>query len=219
MSTPVGTHGLSCVNDDDYAAYALSMKCNADATDAALTMSQAVLNGYISRPYIQVVNATAIVVDDSAGGGSVGPGGLVGELMRPSTSSSVVVTASGLPASYSPFNTATLWPAGVYLMGSTVSWTLAAATASSIRQLLVYGTPEVLGVATYPNIVDLYQDLDYQGDGGNNGALAAAGFLKSDGNMAILEAFFSHANVAGDLTIPVGAWRLWAIYLGSGLVV
>lgn len=214
MTEQIGEHGLFCISDTDYAAIAMSMQCNAQAIEDALVAVSEPIDSAAARPWIHVTNAQAISVDDTTGGGSVGPFGLVGELMRPTTFGNVIVQANNMPTtSFGVF-----LPEGIFLIGTSVSWTLAAATANSIRQLLVYGIREINGiVASRTGFTDLFRNQDYQGDGGNNGALMTAGLLDTRaGNVATVEAFFSHTNVAGNLTIAAGAWKLWAVYLGAG---
>lgn len=216
MTQQIGSHGLFCIDDNDYAAYALAMQCNAVATDEALEASGDAMTAAVTRPWINVVNNNALVV--SSASGFVGPFNLVGELLRPSTSTAITVTASGISPAFSSTDPSTFMPEGIFLIGATVQWTLAAATANSIRQLLVYGLREIDGtVSSATTYTDLFRNQDYQGDGGNSGALMIAGLLDTRaGDVATIEAFFSHSNV-GDLTIPVGGFRVWATYLGSGL--
>lgn len=219
MSTQIGTHGLSCIGDDDYAAYALSMQCNAQNTDAALAADSAALTTAQTRPWIVATNLNAITVSSSSG--TIGPRGLVGEVLRTSSSGSVFVQASGMPTAFVLSDPDSFMPQGIYQIGATIRWTLAAATNDTIRQLMVYGIPLINGSLSTPaNYTDLYQNEDYQNDGGNTGSLTVAGLLDTRaGDMAYVESFFTHANVAGDLTIPAGAWRVWATYLGSGLTI
>ena len=63
MTDQIGTHGLSCIGDDDYAAYALSMQCNAEATDAALADSNAALEEYLARPWDRIDDYIAVLKD------------------------------------------------------------------------------------------------------------------------------------------------------------
>lgn len=218
--TQIGTHGLSCLSDEDYAAYALLMQCNALAADEALAADRDALTAAQSRPWISITNTNAIVV--SSGGGSVGPGGVVGEGIRNTGPFGLTIQVSGMPANFVLNDPTSLMPAGIFLIGATVKWSLVTATASSLRQLMVYGIRIVDGnFAEDVNFADLYHNEDIQGDGGNTGSLMAGGLLDTRaGNMVAIGAFFTHTNgVGNDLTIAAGALRLWAIYLGSGLTV
>jgi hypothetical protein len=219
--TQIGSHGLSCIGDDDYAAYALSMQCNAQAIDSALDGVSDSMAAAAARPWLLTTNATSIVVDDQSGGGTVGPNGVVGEVLYPQVGSSVTTTASGLPTQFLLGDASTFWPKGIFLIGATVKWSLAAATADSIRQLSVYGMRQINGSTVFStNYTDLYHDEDYQNDGGNTGALSVTGLLDTRaGDVTYVQSFFTHTNVAGDLTIAVGSWRVWATYLGSGLTI
>jgi hypothetical protein len=219
VTDQIGTHGLSCISDDDYAAYALSMQCNAEAIDEALSNTNESFGEYLGRPWVQVVNSFSIAVSDDAAGGSIGPLGFVGESMGPESGAGIPITTSFNMAT--PIGATNPLQPGVWLIGASIDWTLAAATANSYRQLMVYGVRNIGGVVqadlTY---TDLYRMRDYQGDGGNNGALNVVGFLDTTaGDVATVNAFFSHANVAGVLTVAPGDWRMWAMYLGTGLTI
>lgn len=215
MTTQIGNHGLFCLDDEDYAAVALAMQCNAEATDASLSEVNSELNTYLSRPWITVTNPNAVVVDDASG--TLGPEGLVGEILRPTAATTIQV--NGMAPIYVTSDLSTMLPRGLWLIGASVNWTLGALTANSIRRLLVYGVRRINGVANATtNFTDLYQIQDYQGDGGANGALTVCGFLDNTaGDVAFIASFFSHANTASDITIGINQWRLWATYLGSGV--
>lgn len=217
MTDQIGNHGLFCLDEDDYAAIALAMQCNAQATTAALESSNASLNAYLGRPWQTTQNNGAIVIDDSAGSGNLGPLGVVGALLRPGAGT------TNLSYNMAPFyvtgDVSTFLPRGVYLMGASINWTLGALTANSIRQLLVYGVTSNGGALnSTTDFTDLYRFQDYQGDGGANGAMNVVGFLDNTaGNVASIESLFSHANTASDITVANANWRIWVTYLGSGL--
>lgn len=223
MTKQIGEHGLFCPDGEDYAAFALTMQCNAEATDAALTDINTSLGGYLARPWAMATLNGAVVIDDAAGSGTIGPLGLVGAWIRFGAASAGPVPTyqnNNLPA-YSNSAPTALMPRGVYLIGAQANWTVGALTANSVRQLLVYGVTTQGGVPSpSTDYVDLYRIQDYQGDGGANGALNVVGFLDNTaGNVAYIESFFSHANTASDITIANAQWRVWAEYLGSGLTI
>lgn len=224
MTDQIGNHGLFCLDDDDFAAVALAMQCNAQATNTALEGINDAVNDYLGRPWGQAISNGALVIDDAAGGGQLGPLGLVGAFLRPGASgpsapATPTTTSYNMPVQYVATDPTTFMPRGVYLIGSSINWTLGALTANSIRQLLVYGISSTGGALdSSTDSVDLYRLQDYQGDGGANGALTVVGFLDNTaGNIATFEAFFSHANTASDITVANANWRVWATYLGSGL--
>jgi hypothetical protein len=219
VSTPVGSHGLTCIDDDDYAAYALSMQCNAVAIDTALAGVNGQMGGYLNRGWITVVNRTAVTIDDSSGGGTIGPGGVIGEPMDTNGSGvgSPLVTRNVLPGPSSGGQN--LMPRGIYLVGSSVNFTFGATTANSNRQIQIFGVRFLNGSqSAITNFTNLYQMRDYQGDGGASGALSVVGLVDGRaGNLANFQTFVSHANVASDMSVAVNNWRLWVTYLGSGL--
>lgn len=55
---PIGSHGLGCIGEDEYAALALYMQCTAEAVDAALTAQSASLDLLVNRP-AAIVNPVA----------------------------------------------------------------------------------------------------------------------------------------------------------------
>lgn len=215
MTKQIGEHGLFCLDDDDFAGVALAMQCNAEATDSALDAVNDDLNTYLSRPWLTVTNPAAVVVNNASG--TLGPNGLVGEILRPTLATTN--DANGMATVYVTSDLSTMMPRGVYLIGASVNWTVGALTANSIRNLLVYGVRRINGVAdATTNFTDLYQVQDYQGDGGANGALTVCGFLDNTaGDVAFMASFFSHANAASNITIGINQWRMWATYIGSGL--
>lgn len=217
MSTPVGSHGLNCISDDDYAAYALSMQCNAQALDVALTDVNDQIGDYAARGWITVVNNNPATIDSSDSSGTTGPDGVLGEAMDTTGSGagSPFVTRSGLPGPN------VLMPRGIYLIGSSINWTLGALTANSYRQLSVFGVRYLNGVASYQTTFTNPSPIrDYQGDGGANGALTTVGLVDNRaGDVINFVTFFDHGNTASDLVAAAGNWRLWVTYLGSGLVI
>lgn len=218
MTEQIGNHGLFCLDDDDYAAIALAMQCNAQAADAALSAQGSAMSSYLGRPYGQTINTVPITVFDDNSGGAVGPFGIVGSSSGEG-SPTAITNGWTSPSVFSIANP----PAGFWLMGSSVNWTLVTPTAGTYRQLSVFGTARINGEANIATtFTDWYNIRDYQGDGGNSGSLNVWGFLENTNPnepISSISAFFSHGNTGGTLTIPVGGWRVWAMYLGSGLVI
>jgi hypothetical protein len=209
MTEQIGNHGLSCPSPTDYAAFALSMKCNAEAIDAALSDQGNAVGTFLGRPWQQAVNTSAMTIFDDASGGTFGPFNRVGSTIG---NGSVTVTNNLIP-----FNVP-LAP-GIYLMGTSINWTLVTPTANSYRELSVFGVATINGetniVSTF---VDYVSAIDFQGDGGNNGALNVWGYLDTRSlTVPLVSAFFSHSNAASTLNVAAGQWRMWVMYMGSGL--
>lgn len=53
----VGTHGLFCIEPENYAAFALYMQCLAEQIDATLTAQQADIDAFLNRPTMIVTSA------------------------------------------------------------------------------------------------------------------------------------------------------------------
>ena len=209
MTEQIGEHGLSCPSDTDYAAFALSMKCNAEAVDAALADQGNAIGTYLGRPWQQAVNTSAQIIFDDASGGTIGPFGRVGSTIG---NGGPTFTNNLRP----PF---VAMPPGIYMIGTSINWTLVTPTANSYRELSVCGVATIDG-ETNPvtTFVDYVSAIDFQGDGGNNGALNVWGYLDTRNlTVASVNAFFTHSNTASTLNVAAGQWRMWVMYMGSGL--
>ena len=216
----VGDHGLTCLDGDDYAAIALSMQCNAEAIDEALTSIDAPLDDYLGRWWWSATNGSAINVANNSG--TLGPEDLVGADLS-TDGGSLVIQANGFPAT-SFFPTSFDWPNGIYMMGSTIKYTVATPTNNTIRTLLLYQAVRINGVTSInppgPG-GPVYMSSEYErGAAGNDGSITVAGMFQvaDDPAMSRFGAFFSHANTGSVIVVPVGAWRMWYLRLGSGLV-
>ena len=211
MTEQIGNHGLSCPSPTDYAAFALSMKCNAEAVDASLSDQGNAVGTFLGRPWQQAVNTSAMTIFDDASGGTIGPFNRVGSTIG---SGSLTFTDNQIP----PFVTLA---SGIYLMGTSINWTLVTPTANSYRELSVFGVATIDGENNINStFVDYVSAIDFQGDGGNNGALNVWGYLDTRGlNVTNINAFFTHSNAASTINVAAGQWRMWVMYMGSGLTI
>lgn len=96
---------------------------------------------------------------------------------------------------------------------------------NTIRTLLLYQVVRQDGIASISPPGPggpVYMTSDYERSAaGNDGSLTVAGMFQVTDNpiMSRFGAFFSHANTGSVLVVPIGAWRMWFLRLGSGLVV
>lgn len=215
--TTVGIHGLTCLDENDYAAVALSMQCNADAIDAALTGIDASLDAYIGRWWWSATNISALNV--SFNSGTVLPEGLVGADLF-TDGGALLVQANGFAAT-SSFPSTFDWPDGIYLVGSSIKWTVATPNNDTPRTLMVAQVNRLNGAATFSSSSTVvYMSTEYEHSAaGNDGSVTVGGMFQVGPTMSRFAACFSHGNSGSVLVIPAGAWRLWFIRLGSGLVV
>jgi len=214
VTIPVGTHGLTCLDGNDYAAVALWMQATANATNEALTGINASIGTFLDRPYLQITNSSALNVDSASG--TVGPEGFIGAVQQPPNG---VMTANDLDTTMGPLFRL---PAGIYLLQSTIAYTVATPNNNTSRTLMVAGLGVDNGItdlaSTYRNLY-MYRVLE-GGGAGNPGAISVQGPLVSDGTTTRkFFAFFSHANTSSVIAVAAGAWRSSIMYLGSGLVV
>ena len=211
MTRQVGDHGLFCLDDDDYAAYALGMQCNAEAADAALTDQISVFTDFSTRPYGAFFNTNARVIFDDNSGGGIGPEGLVGESQ---------IMGAGATGSFNRItNGVGGWPLGFYLIGASINWTVATPNNGTRRMLMVYGVDTINGFSNAATtFTDLYVATDYEGGTGGTGALTVCGMLENDGNLGSVQSHFTHGNTGSTINVAAGNWRTWAMYLGQGVV-
>lgn len=212
MTKQIGEHGLFCLNPEDYAAYAQAMQCNAEAIDAALTSQNASLENFSDRPYGSFTNAFAQTVFNDGAGGTIGAEDLVGNTQ---------IMGIGMNGSFNRIsNGVGNWPTGFYLYGASVNWTVATPNNNTRRMLMLYGVDVVDGFSSAPaTYTDLFVATDYEGSTGGTGALTVTGMLHNDGNLNFVESLFTHRNTSSTINIAVGQWRMWIVYLGSGVVI
>jgi len=215
--TNVGTHGQTCLSADDPAAVALSLQCNAEAIDAALSGINTALNDYLGRWWWSATNVGAVTVTNAAG--TVLPDGYTGADLL-TDGGSLAVQANGFAATAS-FPVSFVWPPGIYLAGSTVKYTVATPNNNTQRTLLLYAVDRIDGIANIATTADeVYKATEYEHSAaGGDGSIEVTGLVKVEANMVRIGAGFAHANTSSTIVIPIGAWRLWYIYLGSGLVI
>jgi hypothetical protein len=214
--TVVGTHGLTCLDSDDPAAVALSMQANAEAIDDALTGIDASIDAYLGRWWWSATNIAAMNVSFNSGTGL--PEGLVGADLF--TDGTLLVQANGFPAT-SSFPGTFDWPDGVYIAGTSIKWTVATPNNDTPRTLMIVQVNRFNGGAGFsnPNTVT-YMSTEYEHSPvGNDGSVSCSGMFQVDSSMSRFAACFSHGNSSSVLVIPAGAWRLWFMRMGSGLVV
>jgi hypothetical protein len=61
----VGNHGLTCLDNSDYGAWALYMQCTAEQIDSTLTAQRDQLNLFTNRPAIIVGPAGSVISNDT----------------------------------------------------------------------------------------------------------------------------------------------------------
>lgn len=220
MSLSVGEHGLTCLDGEDYSAIALSMQANANAIEAALDGIETNLDSYLSRWYWSAVNTSAVTV--TSGSGTVLPDGSAGVTFLNDVGTMTVV-ANGFDATRFPAANF-VFPTGLYLMGSSIKWTVATPNNNTPRDLMLWRQESVNGVNSTATAADIYDSIEYeQSAPGNDGSLSVEGFglvANTPGTYTrMINAGFWHLNTSSTLVIPIGGWRLWYMRMGSGLVI
>lgn len=200
-------HDLACLGDEDYAAVALAMQHDALATEAALDAVSDAFDTYYLRPY-----ATAVTL---ATGGAVAS---AGETIFSITGWSLGST--NMPGATAPSIVGlrlTMPKTGWYSYQAYASLVAAGAvTAFSRRTLYARASRRI---ATNNTLLDqvVWRTVDTN---------TAGEFLIADGNAFFamagwtidIEALWSHANAASNVSVAAGA-RLNCYFLGSGVTI
>lgn len=195
--TTVGDHGLSCLDDDSYAAVALSMQANAQAIDAALVASRASYTAYGNRFARKYVSTSA-----SAGNGA----------------NSGVVLPDGTAAAILFSPTIGILPAGWYSASASLTYQEdGAVTALSYRRSIIWVNPFTsVGASLFPP--EFFQAITAATNTASADSMNVNGWFYSDGvSYTSIAVMFGHGNTASTMTIAAGA-VLTVRFLATGLV-
>lgn len=209
---PIGTHGLACLDDTDWADYARYMQCQAEAIDATLFAQQEALEGLLSRPTILVrpsanrTFASGVTITDLFNEVEY----INNTFMSVSTLGAEtwvnIGSAVGVPAVV-PYLT------GMYLIGGCLGMdATGAVTVSSRRTMTIEAVDDSAGVLSVGTITDINPDMgttivDVHEDGNFTVVLRGISGVRVRHSV-------SHTNVASTVTIAANDARLWVTYLG-----
>lgn len=203
---PVGTHGLSCLGEEDYAAVALYMQDQALAIEAALVdISDDLASGFL-RP--SVVAVTTTVSGPQSSGSEQ-----IYDLTATWTMSYENYTVD--PSIISAGVRLTIPRTGWYAYGAYANIAATGAvTALSRRTLYARATREAVGVSTQLSQAS-FRTIDTN-TGGEFLIASDASFYATIGTTVDVEAAWSHTNAASTVQVNTGA-KLWCHFIGSGV--
>lgn len=196
---PIGTHGLSCLGEEDYAATALYMQDQAFVIDDALDGISDAFDSYRLRPgFVSTSNATVL-----------------------NTAVNTLGTIGASTAIYSNFAltgaTVFITPRpGWWQFGANVNMVAAGAvTAGSYRKLFVSA---IRSSAPAPSTtLAVTSDLSYDTNtGGEWVACSGGSFYAPAGANITIRAETMHNNAASGVNNIAGA-RTWCFFIGSGV--
>lgn len=195
---PIGTHGLSCLGEEDYAATALYMQDQGLIIDAALDAISDSFDTFYRRPGV-VWTSTGTVLNTP-----VNSSGGIGALAT--VYSNFTVPATGI------FVTPR---AGWYQYGANVNMVASGAvTAGSYRRLNVSA---VLNSSGPQVILSTTSDLSYDTNTAGEWVVCSAGtFYSATGRTILIRTETMHGNAASGVNNVAGA-RVWAYFIGSGV--
>lgn len=204
MTTTVGSHGLSCLTDDDYAGLALYMQDQANAVEAALGAVSDSLDTAATRP---VVVATSNLVN--------GPVASAGE---------TIFGINGWVIDYSNFTPTPTTTAGIRFFVPKTGWyehgaymnMQAAGAVTPFSRRTAYS--RAYRFTSLGNV--LLSQVAWRTVDTNTGGefLAAVGgtFFATEGSRIDILPGWSHANAASMVQLNAGA-HTWCFYIGSGV--
>lgn len=203
---PIGTHGLACLDEEDYAATALYMQDQGQAIEDALVDISTSLSSALLRPSVTAVTTTVS-----------GPNSTAAEQIF-----SLTATWS---LTYHNYTVApTIIGAGVRLTIPRTGWygygtygNLAATgvvTALSRRTLYATATKESVGVSTQLSQA-AFRTIDTN-TGGEFLTASAGSFYATVGATVDVEGAWSHTNAASTVQVNTGA-KLWCHFIGTGV--
>lgn len=206
--TPIGTHGLACLDAEDPAAVALYLQAEALAIDAALDSISDSLDTFNLRPgFTGVTSAVS------------GPNSTSGEIQFP-------VTGWGLGYSnFAPAPAGGSAPGGFRLQIPKTGWygygvyanmaATGALTALSRRTLFAKATLQASGSSTLLSQA-VWRTVETSTAGGEFLVAGDGSFYAMIGQTVDVEGYWSHTNAASTVQVNAGA-RLWCHFIGSGV--
>jgi hypothetical protein len=216
VTTPDSPYGLTCLEPDNYAAFALYMQCLAQDIDALLTERAAAIDAF-RNTFAGLWRNDAILTSDGLGSFrtpiAATPSIFWNDPNNPPNTGTIGSTTN--PAG---FNFPGKVAGGLYEVGGSVTFT-AGATAGSYRELVFetnyFGST---GLVQQVGMLDITEETN---SGGESLVCNYQVPLRPeilDTNVVGLPISFSvtaaEGNV-GTLTIPVGGLNFWCIYLGN----
>jgi hypothetical protein len=211
VTTLIGDHGLSCLDDFDPAAIPLSLQANAEAIDSTLAAIDSTLDGYNNRGWAVATTTSSYTISQTAsdfvdGDGLPGAPGILG-------SSAFTVQVFGLDTL--PFFNSPVLPAGWYMAGAFASFqATGAVTANSRRNLGIEWFSTLTGVDQHDYAINMVYESNTAGD-----SMTVQGLFHADGTTSYnVDAFFWHNNAGSTMQVNSGA-KVWVAYAGTGLVI
>lgn len=190
--TVVGDHGLSCLDDSNYAAIALSMQANALAINAAIKTDQAAMTAYGNR-YVRRFVST-----------SVASGGANSGTTLPDGTGAIQVVLGNLG----------VLPQGWYAAsGSQTYQEAGAVTAGSYRRSVLLINQ---GLTQFPPT--LFQATTSATNTASADSMTVNGWFYSDAiTLTQVRLMFGHGNTGSSMNVAIGA-VLTVRFLSTGLV-
>lgn len=213
-------YGLTCLDNDDYAGWALYMQCLAMDIDTLLAERNAAIDSFRNR-YAGVWRNDAILTSDGLGSFRTAiastPAIFWNDPVNPPNVGTIGSTTD--PAG---FNFPGKVPGGLYEVGGTVTFT-AGATIGSYRELVFetnyFGST---GLDVENGVIDITEET---GSGGESLNCSYQVPLRPQmlntnvvGNPISFSVTAAEGN-AGALTIPVGGLTFWCVFIGTNNLV
>lgn len=220
MTVPDSPYGLTCLEPDNYAAFALYMQCTALRIDELLTERAAVIDAARNR-FAGVWRNDAVLTSDGLGSFRT-PIAATPAIFWNDPANSPNVGTIGSTTNPAGFNFPGKVPGGLYEVGGTVTFA-AGATAGSYRELVLetnyFGST---GLVVENGIRDITEETNSGGESLTCNYQVPLRPQIFDANVVGSPISFSVTAAegnAGTLTIPVGGLTFWCVYIGNNNLV
>lgn len=217
---PVGTHGLDCPDEQDYAALALYMQCFADTVDASLQTQLDLAQGFADQPTIICFN----LANKSVAASSTAFDVFNAETFNNSTFMSLVIDPIGVAPLFLPRNyirigsapgvtPAVPYPRGMYMIGGYTAQTAAGAlTAYSQRTLAITVSDETL--PSTDQLLFFVDDVTFEtSTAGNERQIVKFPIELTGESGVIVETYSQNTNAASAVNVLANSF-FWVTYVG-----
>lgn len=203
---PVGSHGLACLGEEDYAATALYMQDQALKIDTLLDDISDDFDSFFLRPTVTAVTTT-VAGPNSSGSEQISAMVATWTVSYSNFTPTPAIVGSGLRI--------TIPRSGWYAYGCYANMqATGAVTALSRRTLYARATKQVTGTETLLSQA-VFRTIDTN-TGGEFLVASTATFYAAAGTVVDVEGYWSHANAASTVQVNIGA-RLWCHFVGTGV--
>lgn len=211
---PIGSHGLGCLDPEDYAALALYMQETALDIEAALTAESASLDEYRLRTSLEFVSV--VTSSHAAGGGTVMPDGRAANGIDFTGATVLGGGATGIVPGNGSISFIPPRSGWYDIGGYTNAIPAGGVTVGSERVLYINAIQTPDPPATNASV--LFQERVTDTNTGGEFLNVSGLVYFVGGRLASIQVLVSHANVASNLVMQIGS-KVWVAFFSPKNVI